>query len=344
MSSSVEMNNRLLCLLVLVAVAISHRAIAEQIDPPIPCATSEVCIKYSSTFKNPTCKNGYCLCENGAEMKNCSSQSVPQASNRNAVLSEQFIVRTSCKVDQNCVLENSFCNSTISQCECHKTYVLSTDKKKCLNKADSIDSPCVEDKQCLSFLQNTTCRNKKCSCIDGYHYLGNACYKAIEPGQTCTELKQCAHVDGAICTEDKVCKCGAETVISTNKKSCLKVASEMLTSCIEDHQCNITFPNSMCINFKCQCIPKFHYERNINQCVIDKGLDENCGTSYECYKPGDENTTTRAMQCISNTCVCTEGFQREEDVCISSESTRLLGTLLPFFLAAFIRTAFFRQI
>lgn len=105
----------------------------------------------------------------------------------------------------------------------------------------------------------------------------------------------------------------------------------------------------MCINFKCQCIPKFHYERNINQCVIDKGnnlsfifrisllrslastfkfssfigLDENCGTSYECYKPGDENTTTRAMQCISNTCVCTEGFQREEDVCISSESKLL---------------------
>lgn len=67
------------------------------------------------------------------------------------------------------------------------------------------------------------------------HNLNNCfLFSFIEPGQTCTELKQCAHVDGAICTEDKVCKCGAETVISTNKKSCLKVASEMLTSCIED--------------------------------------------------------------------------------------------------------------
>lgn len=46
-------------------------------------------------------------------------------------------------------------------------------------EAEGLDFPCIENRQCLTFLPNTTCQNNQCSCISGYHYVQNACYEMI---------------------------------------------------------------------------------------------------------------------------------------------------------------------
>ncbi|XP_076249714.1 uncharacterized protein LOC143189012 isoform X1 [Calliopsis andreniformis] len=331
MICSGETTNLILCLLVAV-VAICHCTIAEEFDLPFPCQKNEQCATYNSALKNATCKNGYCVCENGSESKHCSSLNIPQHSSRNAVSST---IVNGCKVNQHCI-PNSFCNTTISQCLCNKDYIMSTDKKQCLKKANAIDVPCVEEKQCSALLQNTTCRNGHCSCIDGYHHVGNTCYKTIELGKSCRNMEECTHIEGAICTNYGVCGCGPETMISNNKKTCLPIVAEILQSCVEDVQCSTTFTNAVCIDQICQCQPKFHFERQMNRCFEDKGLDEHCGSSFECYQIGDGNATAKAMQCTENICVCTDGFDRENDKCVNSEGVRFLGTLSAVLLSLFL--------
>ncbi|XP_076249715.1 uncharacterized protein LOC143189012 isoform X2 [Calliopsis andreniformis] len=286
MICSGETTNLILCLLVAV-VAICHCTIAEEFDLPFPCQKNEQCATYNSALKNATCKNGYCVCENGSESKHCSSLNIPQHSSRNA-------------------------------------------------EANAIDVPCVEEKQCSALLQNTTCRNGHCSCIDGYHHVGNTCYKTIELGKSCRNMEECTHIEGAICTNYGVCGCGPETMISNNKKTCLPIVAEILQSCVEDVQCSTTFTNAVCIDQICQCQPKFHFERQMNRCFEDKGLDEHCGSSFECYQIGDGNATAKAMQCTENICVCTDGFDRENDKCVNSEGVRFLGTLSAVLLSLFL--------
>lgn len=42
-----------------------------------------------------------------------------------------------CKIDQNCGINNTICNTTKSQCECRKGYVLSSSKRECLKSKNN---------------------------------------------------------------------------------------------------------------------------------------------------------------------------------------------------------------
>ena len=333
MFSPVQTKNHLLLLLVFVATF--HRAIAENINPGIPCKNSTDCVQYSSALKDPTCTNGFCQCKNGSEITKCSSAKVALHA-RNA----ETPVGRSCKIDQNCI-PNSVCNTTISQCECQKEYVLSANKTSCLKKAESIDSPCADDNQCLAFLRNTTCQSGKCDCILGYHFAEKACYKTVDFGEACTRPEECALVEGATCTNGNICDCPAETVANANKTTCLPVAREILENCVDDAQCSKTFSNALCIDKMCRCPNHYHFEPGQYECFLDKGLDQNCGNTYDCYQLGSETAPAKAVQCLGNVCVCADGFVREADKCVvNGGAHHLLETLLPFLVAIVLRVVF----
>ncbi|CAL7939270.1 unnamed protein product [Xylocopa violacea] len=314
---------RLFLPLLLVHAIVLHRAITtEQFDPPIPCQTANDCVGLSNSLKDASCKNGYCACKYGDEIKNCSSTITGTPMSRG------------CRINQDCAFNNSICNTTISQCDCQREYVLSSNKKVCLKKAEGLDFPCAEDKQCLAFVSNTTCRHGQCNCVPGYHqYARNACYKTIDFGKPCDRTEECGHVSGAVCTENRVCDCPEATEISENRDRCLPVAREILDTCTEDVQCSKTFPNALCVDRSCNCRANYHFEPEIGQCLVDRGFDENCANTYECYQQENENDTRKALRCVGNVCVCAENYQRERDRCVN-EGSRVFPSILLIFPTA----------
>ncbi|KZC13349.1 PREDICTED: tenascin-like [Dufourea novaeangliae] len=323
-------------------LAILGLATAEQIDVTIPCETSEDCVKFSVLLKDPFCRNGHCECKYGTEYRNCSNAGILRPNSRNA----GSPIFHSCKLDKECTFNNSMCNTSISQCDCQKDYVMSTTRKTCLKRVNAIESPCVEDRQCTDFLANTTCQNGRCDCIPGYHYAGNACYETIALGERCSRPEECSKVQGAVCIEEKmICDCFEETVIDSTGKRCLPVAREFLNKCVEDKQCSQSFGDAAaCIDGTCRCLDRHHFELEMNRCYLDTGLDEQCGNAYDCYQADDENRTRKAVTCTANVCVCAEDFHREDDACVVNEGTRFLGSLLTLLLATFLFVGPFEEI
>ncbi|XP_076644620.1 uncharacterized protein LOC143354427 [Halictus rubicundus] len=327
-----------LFVLLLAAILIEFTgAVAQQIVVAIPCTDSKTCIE-SSAVKNATCTNGFCECSTAVEVKNCSMSETRRPANRNAGVP----VAHTCKLAQDCKFNNSICNTTNSQCECQKEYVLSADRKSCLKKAEAIESACEEDKQCTVFLANTTCRDGKCSCAEGSHYTGNACYKTIAlNNSTCTQSEECATVDGAICTDREVCDCKAGTVINAAGNTCLPVAKQFSDSCVEHKQCSMTFQeDAVCVDGTCRCRDRYHFDQEMNRCFMDKGLGDKCAVTQECYHASKVNGTSEGLQCSRNECVCAEDYHEEGDACIANEATSMPGlslvTLAALILPAFI--------
>ncbi|XP_076293786.1 uncharacterized protein LOC143215513 [Lasioglossum baleicum] len=313
-----------LFVLLLAAILIEFAAAAPPIDVRIPCRESETCIDLSA-FANATCKNGFCECSTAAGVKNCTLSEIRRPTHRNSGV---LVVHT-CKLPQDCTFNNSICNTTNSQCECQKEYVWSADRKSCLKKAEAMQSVCEEDKQCTVFLANTTCRNGKCSCIEGTHYTGNACYKTIALNNTCTQSEECATVDGAICTDREVCDCKAGTVINAAGNTCLPVAKQFLDNCVEDKQCSMTFQeDAVCVDGICRCRDQHHFDQELNRCFIDRGLGDDCAIAQECYHASKENGTSVGLRCSMNKCVCAEDYQEEGDACIANEATESGPSLL----------------
>ncbi|XP_076625805.1 uncharacterized protein LOC143344070 [Colletes latitarsis] len=334
------------CLMFLVPVlvvvlATFHSTMAEKIDPPFPCKTDQDCPVFSNTFKDVFCKDGFCVCKNGTENRNCSSTEIIRQSNRNA--EKGSLVSHTCKINQDCKISNSFCNTTVLQCECLKNYVFSSNRKSCLEKVAGIDFPCIDDNQCIEYLANTTCQNGHCNCVTGYHLVQDVCYKTTDFKKPCTRFEECSLVEGATCTGKKICDCPAETVIDTTKNRCLPVVREISGKCTENVQCSTTFRNSVCIEQQCFCQDGYHFEPEMLRCFVDVGLDKNCANKYECYQPEEKNVTTKAVECVENVCECAENFYREGNRCVDNGGTRFVGSLISLFLAIFFHIVFCRQ-
>ncbi|XP_060828663.1 prion-like-(Q/N-rich) domain-bearing protein 25 [Bombus pascuorum] len=321
-------------LFALLIAVIIHSAVTEDIDPPIPCVSVQTCVDNLNITKGVTCTNGYCVCENDGQMKNCSSSNIQHNKTTG------FTIFQTCKIDQNCGVNNTICNTTKSQCECRKGYVLSSSKRECLKKADALDFPCTDNIQCLAYLPNTTCQNNQCICIPGYHFVTNACYKTIDVGKSCNRSEECAHVNGVICTDRNICDCAEATVINKDKKKCLRVAEDILEECEEDVQCIESFPNASCVNRTCQCQSGYHFENTEKQCYNNKKLGETCGNTYDCYQEENGNVTEKAVICEKNVCVCAENYERKDDRCVSGGSHLL--PVLPTFLVTIICFISFR--
>lgn len=97
-------------------------------------------------------------------------------------------------------------------------------------------------------------------------------YVCIELGQSCKEDQECLHVEGTSCTDNMMCACAAEMILSSNGQNCLPVVSEILEKCTESAQCTTTFQYSSCINNTCQCQEGYHYEHDMTRCFVNRGI------------------------------------------------------------------------
>ncbi|XP_032675281.1 prion-like-(Q/N-rich) domain-bearing protein 25 isoform X2 [Odontomachus brunneus] len=291
---------------------------ANKIDLYIPCVKTENCTNIPSLPPETICQEGYCLCPSDKGFVNCSS--INQTFIHQTRTPGPLVYRT-CKHNQDCNFQGGLCNTTNHQCVCSKDYVPSSDNRHCVQKAQSINSSCTEDNQCLAFLANTTCRLNKCHCITGYHYVDSACWRMAGYGQPCTKNQECSHIEGAICTDNMTCECGAETVLSKDGKKCLAAARNIRDECTESVQCE-TFEHSSCIENMCQCSEGYHYEHSMTRCFLNRELDAECANNYECYQVEDykSDPPIRSLICEANKCTCAENYVRKDNVCANGSS------------------------
>ncbi|XP_066595568.1 prion-like-(Q/N-rich) domain-bearing protein 25 isoform X2 [Prorops nasuta] len=241
------------------------------------------------------------------------------------------------KID--CNTENAHCNLTTKQCFCDKGYVPADNRQKCLKIIDALTSECTDERQCLAFLANTTCADRVCKCIDGYHLVNNKCWKSLGFGQPCSHHEECEIVDGGECVKsdnnNRLCGCKADTIINMNSKHCLSKAKNYLDDCMEDRQCYEMYDNTTCIDKQCRCNDdSLHFEVDLGRCILSRGLEEICTTDYDCYQKEDTNGQ-RGLQCRGNVCWCSENYNLNGDICIlavesSGSNKRPLMILLTF--------------
>ncbi|XP_015182813.1 PREDICTED: fibrillin-2-like [Polistes dominula] len=282
---------------------------------PVPCKSDVDCSLLSKDQKNSTCLNKFCACENEqGKMFNCSGLQI-------ASQQEKAIVPTlyhPCKHDLDCQLNNSYCNTSRSQCECIKGFVFSMDKQQCLQAARSLNFPCIEDKQCLAFQPNTTCQGLECVCIDGYHAVNNVCWKIAVFGGSCSTSEECNHIKGAICTDKKICGCNENNAIDKTGKNCVPFVNNINESCMENITCS-TIPDSTCIENKCQCPNDKHFVAETGQCIRSKSIGEPCKHDYECYQL--ENNTkmiNKRLVCVGSICDCAVDYFKDGDKCVNA--------------------------
>lgn len=319
-------------LLGLLAVLLIDQAIdAQQIDPPVPCRTDQDCSMLAENQKEPTCKGGFCACTIDQKIVNCSS---PQtAPHREKLISSVLIPQCKHEVDCNS-LGNSFCNTVLGQCQCYANYVFSKDRTRCLPVARSISFPCVEDRQCLEFLANTTCQDQQCICVTGYHAINNDCWKMAPFGGPCTKSEECYHINGAVCTDKKICGCKEGTVIDEMRINCVIIATKIGDECTTNGDCSRSVKNATCIDGKCQCKMGNHFAEEINGCVVDRDIDEPCRHNYDCYHIVND-TNTNVLQCFNSMCDCKDNYHRNGNDCTSA-GARTIGSTLVILWSFFI--------
>ncbi|KAF3430214.1 hypothetical protein E2986_11556 [Frieseomelitta varia] len=216
-----------------------------------------------------------------------------------------------CKTDKDCMVNHTFCNTTMSQCDCQRDYILSSSKKECLKSNDD-----QSEYSNASLILTSTMR------------------------EFCTGNEECAHVSGAVCTSSDVCDCPQETVISEDGKRCLKVARDIQDECVENVQCAQTFEKAVCVNQTCHCEDRYHFEPEMKRCFNNRviasrfvGLDETCGNTFDCYQDENDNVTSKTLKCEKNVCVCAENYEREHDRCVNEGSLQpVLSVFLVFFV------------
>lgn len=285
------------------------------IDPSVPCHKDTDCSLFSKDQKNSTCQQGFCACENEqGQIKNCSRLQLATQQEKPAVSA----IYHTCKHEIDCKLNNSFCNTSRSQCECIKGYVSSTDQQQCLQVAKSLNFSCTEDKQCLMFQANTTCLRQQCVCIDGYHAVNNVCWKTVVFGDLCSKSEECYHIRGAFCTDKKTCGCNEKAAIDKSGKNCIPYADTINEHCTENGMCS-AIPSSICLENKCQCPKNKHFVKELGQCIVSRGIGEPCQHDYDCYQ--DENYTNlerNGFVCIGSLCDCAIDYFIDGDKCINA--------------------------
>ncbi|RLU25363.1 hypothetical protein DMN91_001519 [Ooceraea biroi] len=142
----------------------------------------------------------------------------------------------------------------------------------------------------------------------------------IEYGDPCMRNQDCLHIEGAVCTNDRKCRCEAETILNTNGTKCLAAAKKIRDECVDIAQCTTTFEHSACIDNMCQCEPDYHYENAMTRCFLNKALDDECANDYECYQAENymNDSPTRPLKCEANKCTCADNYVRDNKECINS--------------------------
>ncbi|KAK0162401.1 hypothetical protein PV327_006181 [Microctonus hyperodae] len=288
----------------------------------IPCANDEDCRKTPYVSSTAQCSNGLCICNEGGVLKNCT---VPTAMLTSTKISVP--IGRECKHPIDCKVENSYCNTTMSQCLCKRDFVSNIKGNKCLRAVNSIGGTCEDNKQCLAHLSNTECSNYQCVCTAGFHYDNKMCFKNSGIGETCQNTKECSHIKHAECNQKNICVCSFDSVVSVDNKHCLPLARELSQQCTESAQCTATLSvNAECINNHCQCTSSAHFVVRNNTCVISKSVDEACDVDDDCYQ-GELPDSNTVMTCNNKICTCVDGYMKNEKKCVASSASETISKI-----------------
>ncbi|KAL0131177.1 hypothetical protein PUN28_002617 [Cardiocondyla obscurior] len=232
-----------------------------------------------------------------------------------------------CKHQKDCNFTGGICNTTNWQCNCMKNYVPSSNNHHCVEKIN-FEDPCIDHNQCAILVTNSTCSNNRCICESGYHHTDNSCWKMAKYNEPCTKSQECSHIENSICTENMICGCAAETVLSTNGAKCLAVAKKIQDECTESIQCTTTFEFSACVDKMCQCEENFHYEYELTRCFPNREVGDECANNYECYQIEDykSDPPIKSVMCNSNKCTCANNYTLIEHKCVN-DGLKLFSSL-----------------
>ncbi|XP_072385576.1 prion-like-(Q/N-rich) domain-bearing protein 25 [Diabrotica undecimpunctata] len=139
------------------------------------CEDSVQC--YTKT-PNTVCTNNKCVCEGMHEYEGKCYKSVD--------------LGQACESNPECINKFSSCKDSV--CTCNDKYVASLNESTCLLKAESNNSPCVDDIQCTVTLgKSSQCEDSVCKCKTFFHYKEklNKCVENIQLGDHCLIHSEC---------------------------------------------------------------------------------------------------------------------------------------------------------
>ncbi|XP_044010525.1 fibrillin-2-like isoform X1 [Aphidius gifuensis] len=269
------------------------------------------------------CSGTFCKCyTNYKDLKDCTLKPSHFREFKN-----DGIIGRICHHDIDCNLHNRHCNTTTHQCACDRGYVASKNSKTCLPVAKSMDEFCEDDKQCLATMPNTTCQEHKCTCINGFNYNKNICYKQIGINEHCTANEECSHVPRAICNDNQTCSCSSDDILSFDKTRCISTSLDSQDACLASVECKASFGDAECVDKSCKCIQNNHYAADIKRCVLNRAIDESCEFDYECYQENAANEIG-SLKCLSNKCICSDDSTRDGNICIGNGATTINQSIL----------------
>lgn len=89
---------------------------------------------------------------------------------------------------------------------------------------------------------------------------------AVKLDKSCINDVECAGTNHSICSKTNDCICESN-YFAISKKTCRPLLNGF---CLKDEQCTVN--NSICVDNKCQCKPKYKSYAN-NRCITCKLLD-----------------------------------------------------------------------
>ncbi|XP_012287721.1 multiple epidermal growth factor-like domains protein 6 [Orussus abietinus] len=310
---------------VLLSLLVLGTVVGEYHEITVPCQTTEQCISFPKMPPDAICDDFVCKCfdENREMRKDCPGMGPAIAMQGRA--SGSLVGRT-CTRNDDCNLANGFCDSILKVCTCRTGFVKSGDSRRCLKGVKSLGSSCQDDEQCKVIIDNSRCADGQCKCLEKYHFLEDTCWKTIEFGEECMLSQECAHVAEAECNmHDRKCTCPLGSVISQDGRRCLPSVWKIESECAESVQC-LHLLGAECIDKICRCRSGQHFDVSTDRCVVTKGLGENCEGNHECYQ--DDSSDPKSLSCIAGTCICSEGFYREEGKCVAGANAATASAVL----------------
>ncbi|KAG8035062.1 hypothetical protein G9C98_001552 [Cotesia typhae] len=224
-------------------------------------------------------------------------------------------------------LDNTICND--GTCQCDYGFV-ALSKVKCVRVSKhgekcehDIQCSCKSDGTCVTEdpYTDVLCVGKKCSCIEGYHYVPekSTCVKSAQKlGDNCTVTDSCLPIKNTKCIDDQ-CSCPDKHFVEEGQ--CFGGIGAMCPNIGENCKAN----NSRCGFIECQCKDQF-VELSVKQCIPVKKRGENCLINKQCSCENnrrcylDEIYKDLICSNTNNICSCSEGFHYipEQDSCVRS--------------------------
>uniref|UniRef100_A0A336MXT6 CSON002763 protein n=1 Tax=Culicoides sonorensis TaxID=179676 RepID=A0A336MXT6_CULSO len=273
-----------------------------------PCRDNLDC---NSIVANAKCSQyNYCYCPAGYIFSSDVTECLKESAHGVA-----------CKDPVQCshMLSGAICNN--GSCDCADGYTYA--RGKC-RKLAHLDSACSEDIDCAfgADRESVVCRDKVCSCSDGYYRrASNVCRRlSTKPGDPCLVQSDCQSQDLSLVCEKQTCVNGTSTGgenspssgISSSKTNLRDIGTQISISSFKNDN-----PLSDDINYK--------RLRTVSTATSDSNNHKNSLSSYEssmrdeigdpCTSEGDPCPGLDHSVCRKALCHCQYGYYEKQGLC-----------------------------